>query len=503
MSSTPSSPSSTARSSSPLVEPLPSPELVLVNDTDSPNEELDFSSDEELLDEVAAQPDGLIAPIIPPLSPTLVLLYLSIPYLKLGPMFLPTSDTPLSRSIPTLLICAAFAAWTRELWYLLARYLRKVDLEDVISDAFARGSNRTRTRLSLPVVVRLGTIVMRLLLASVSLRGSHIPPYRFRSWKSSPVVVSVDALIPLIPARSPAIARGLITVVLTFALLPLYAARSLASKRIIYATWASFVAYLIWLGATSYAHIKGTLSADLHWQRPGILWQGITSTAFVFSSSWTLSLYASLRGSMPAITTKRRRRRSFRNLIAVSVAVASALVLPLCVFASSSDEPKTSEQGVIALVSISSATNLILTIPAILLTIPLASSPWAVRRTSPTVSKVIIYSVTVALSVLPRRATVVLGDLLLVLSLLSTYVLPAFLHITVHYFKRPLSIVLPASPTHARDGERDELLQRKERSLQRRRLGRRLVWDAVSWVSVLVLGAGGSAWAIGRVLGRW
>jgi hypothetical protein len=81
--------------------------------------------------------------------------------------------------------------------------------------------------------------------------------------------------------------------------------------------------------------------------------------------------------------------------------------------------------------------------------------------------------------------------------------LSAILHITVHYFKRPLSIVLPAPATRTGDGEGDELLQRKERSLQRRRLGRRVFWDAVSWVSILLLGAGGTAWAIGRVLRRW
>lgn len=79
----------------------------------------------------------------------------------------------------------------------------------------------------------------------------------------------------------------------------------------------------------------------------------------------------------------------------------------------------------------------------------------------------------------------------------------AILHITVHYFKRPLSIVLPTSVVRTEDGEGDELLQRKERSLQRRRLGRRVVWDAVAWISVFPLGVGGSAWAVGRVLGKW
>jgi len=169
-----SSTSSTAGSSSPLIDPQSSPELVLVNDTDTPNEELDFSSDDESPDQDGAQPDRLIASI-PPLPPTLVLLYLFIPYLKLGPMFLPTSDTPLSRTLPTLFICAAFAVTTRELWYLLARYLRKMDIEDVILDAFARGSNNTRSKVLLRIIVRVGTIGMRVLLASVSLRGLHIP----------------------------------------------------------------------------------------------------------------------------------------------------------------------------------------------------------------------------------------------------------------------------------------------------------------------------------------
>ncbi|KAI0283945.1 hypothetical protein BGY98DRAFT_949677 [Russula aff. rugulosa BPL654] len=479
-----SSISSTTGPSSPLLGPQHSPELVHVDDADFPNAELDFSSDDELPDDFAAQPDRFNASVIPPLSPILVLLYLSIPYLKLGPMFLPASDTPLSQSIPTLLICAAFATFTRELWYLLARYLRKMDIEDVVLDVFARGSDKTRTRLHLRIIVRAGTFVMRVLLASVSLR------------------VSVDALLPLVPVHSVPLARGLLTAGIALVLLPFYGARSLAAKRIIYATWASLLAYLTWLGVVTYAHVKGTLSTDLHWQRPGVLWQGITSTAFVFSSAWTVPLYASLRGS-PTTSTKRRRRRSFKTLIAASVAITVALVLPLCVFASSSNGPNVSEKGVIAVISISSAANLILTIPAILITVPPTPLPYAPRRINSSISKIIIYMVTTGLSVLPRRATVVLGDLLLVLSLLSTYVLPAILHITVHYFKRPLSIVLPSSATRAGDGEGDELLQRKERILQRRRLGRRVFWDIVSWVSILLLGAGGSAWAIGRVLRRW
>ena len=73
-------------------------------------------------------------------------------------------------------------------------------------------------------------------------------------------------------------------------------------------------------------------------QRSFYLLCSIASTAFVFSSSWTVPLYASLRG-LPTTTAKRRRRRSFKMLIAASVAITVALVLPLCVFASSSNGP--------------------------------------------------------------------------------------------------------------------------------------------------------------------
>jgi hypothetical protein len=172
-----SSTSSIAGPSSPLISPHASPELVLVNETDSSNEELHFSSDDEHPDEVSARPDRLNTPAIPTLSPTVILLYLSILYLKLGPMFLPTSDIPLSQSLPTLAGCAIFAASARHMWYLLARYLRKVDMEDVILDVFARNAARRRTRL-LRTIVRFGTLTMRVLLASVSLRGS---PYPFRA----------------------------------------------------------------------------------------------------------------------------------------------------------------------------------------------------------------------------------------------------------------------------------------------------------------------------------
>ena len=50
-----------------------------------------------------------------------------------------------------------------------------MDIEGVVLDVFARSLEKARTRL-LRIIVRVGTFVMRVLLTSVSLRGSHIPP---------------------------------------------------------------------------------------------------------------------------------------------------------------------------------------------------------------------------------------------------------------------------------------------------------------------------------------
>ena len=101
----------------------------------------------------------------------------------------------------------------------------------------------------------------------------YLTPYRS---KNLLFTASVDALLPFVPSRFSSIARGLLTSILALSLLPLYAAPSLAAKRIIFATLASLLAYLTWLGAVSHARIKGTSPTGLHWESFGILWQGIS-----------------------------------------------------------------------------------------------------------------------------------------------------------------------------------------------------------------------------------
>ncbi|KAF9806216.1 hypothetical protein IEO21_08778 [Rhodonia placenta] len=92
-------------------------------------------------------------------------------------------------------------------------------------------------------------------------------------------------------------------------------------------------------------------------------------------------------------------------------------------------------------------------------------------------------------------------------TVLLTLIFPiAFIHIVLHNLRRPLSIIIPpttpvlTSPSSAQavegiDSRHDELLQRKERTLQRRRLGRRIVWDIGVWVLLVPVGGAHAGWA--------
>ncbi len=64
---------------------------------------------------------------------------------------------------------------------------------------------------------------------------------------------------------------------------------------------------------------------------------------------------------------------------------------------------------------------------------------------------------------------------------------------------------MPSTPgPYHRSGEdspssHDELLQRKERALQRSQTRKRIIWDLGVWVLLLPIGGGGFIWAIGHL----
>ena len=144
--------------------------LILVHEPDEDDTPFDFSDDED-------QGDDLVSPIfeirkasIPPLPPSIVFLYLLTPYLKLGALSIINAQLSLKYGLSSLLVFAALSALARQLWYMLARYLRKADLTEIALDAFAKGRGKDRQREILRHVVRAGTGLLSVLTASMYLR---------------------------------------------------------------------------------------------------------------------------------------------------------------------------------------------------------------------------------------------------------------------------------------------------------------------------------------------
>ncbi|TFK52239.1 hypothetical protein OE88DRAFT_1628061 [Heliocybe sulcata] len=458
--------------------------LVLIHDPDEAVEEspFDVSGDEEEEDDLG----GAAAPALPPAT---VFLYLLSPYLKLGALLVPSHTLPLDWAVPTLVGFAVLSAFTRQVWFMLARYVRKAEMEDVVCDAFARGGGKEGRRRVIRALVRLATGVTRGLLAVVYLRAS------------------VDMLIPL-TSPSFGLRRVGLTAALGVVTFPLAWAKSLAFRRVVYSTWLSVGAYVVWMGLETYAQVRGADTVDPS-PRMGSLWQGITTIAFAFSTTTTLPLYASLKGTPRSITTASKHSLSFTLLSLLSVAVATGVMLPLVIAASSSnlqasDFPSTYVMAILKVVVLVSS------IPALVITSPAVPMPLGMRRVSDVpFSKIIALLMVGLLSLVPEKAAYVMEDVLLVLMLLNALASPALVHIVTYQFKRPLSIVMPHTPALHRHRSsdsafsHDELLQRKERTLQRRRLWRRVAWDVGVWVVLLPISGGGFTWAGGRILGAW
>ena len=178
--------------------------------------------------------------------------------------------------------------------------------------------------------------------------------------------------------------------------------------------------------------------------------------------------------------------------------------------------------------SILSLATLLLGIPSIFAMSPPLPVPLAIRRrTSLPVSKLTLFIITYLMAYLYDGWARTTCDVLLVLAFLGTFTVPgtppsspppsppltpplALVHIVLHNFRRPLSIVMPttpAAPSHPAlgrsDSYNDELLQRKERTLQRRRFARRILWDVGVWTLLVPVSGGGLVWVGGRLLGRW
>lgn len=175
--------------------------------------EIDSERDVDLDEEHIMQMARLKSSAVPPLPPSKVFLYLLSPFLKLGAIlaisFPPPSADPVhpgpdnhesetqryhtrlgnrKHEVLGLLAFAILGAFTRQVWYMLARYIRMADLEEIILESFIRGQqSSSRQRRSGAVrkrekevlrkwvryIVRSCVGAFRLLVAVVYLRGVY------------------------------------------------------------------------------------------------------------------------------------------------------------------------------------------------------------------------------------------------------------------------------------------------------------------------------------------
>ncbi|KAE9391561.1 hypothetical protein BT96DRAFT_1024036 [Gymnopus androsaceus JB14] len=481
---------------SPILSTLDSSSaLILVHD-DSDNENDDeqsrspISENSEDDEEEDSSENYLTRPYVHPLSPSTVFLHLFSPYLKLGAILLPANSArmPLKLTLPALLVFAVLAAFARQIWYMLSRYLRKGDLEDVLVDALAfsksnssrSGSRRARREWARGVVrtvVRGVLGVFRVLLASVYLSlGS-----RLMRKTLSETETETSLLILLL----------ILAIVLYFLIPPFTGGKGLGSKRVVYATWASVVCYVLWFFSVVYVYVHGAGDGDNQDEGMGmgILWQAITIIAFTFTSSSTLTLYTCLkagtrtRNGTTALTSKSSSKlsracspRSFKTLSIISVSLAVCFTFPLLIISNSGaggqgnetqrnptpallqdpdpTDPTTIIHRLTPFIHALSALTLLLGIPSVMATAPpVPPLPERVRRSRVgssipiSFSKTILWVVVVLLAVIPRKGARVFGDIVIVCALGGTYFVPALVHITTHFFKKPLSIIMPTLPT--------------------------------------------------------
>ncbi|KAL1745263.1 hypothetical protein HDZ31DRAFT_63273 [Schizophyllum fasciatum] len=491
--------------------------LILVHDEDEEERDtgFDFAYNSSGEDEEEEDDEG-IPPGQPAVSPFMTFLYLLSPSLKLGALLLPsTAGTTLSRRVTSVVACAALSLIARHVWYMLTRYYWKGargDIGRLIIHAFTstRGSTLARRRYRrMESVLRICRWIVGVLMAGVYIRESAI--CLLATVTIHPIIILVLLICAAIP----------------FVMYP----GNVASKTVKATTVLSIVSYIIWFSLQCYTFTHTTGPADP--QEIGILYNplSIPLLAYATTPGPLLSLYASLKvkprhhehfrlptsastTSDAGLSTKKPRFHfqwsSFKVLSAFAMLFSLGLTLPVATLVAGVERKAArmafSPDPVIALTS---ALSLFLGVPLILTSVPTLAfpTPASLRRALPPASVVSRALTVVALALValvPLRWP--LNDALLVLVALPMYLLPAILHITTHFVKRPMAIVAPQTPRAlpgSADGahspltpDESALLQRKEHALQLKLLKRRLVWDVLVCGVLVPAGLGGLAWVV-------
>lgn len=148
--------------------------------------EFNSSSDDDSQDDGSPEERSVGGPYsaAPSLSSLAVFLYLLSPLLKLGALLSPlVGGLGIRVSLPALFFFANLCALTRQIWYMLARYVRRADMEEIVLQAFARGAGRGRDgeqkRRWIMLSVRFSTGLCRVLLMALYLRGMFVFTFVF------------------------------------------------------------------------------------------------------------------------------------------------------------------------------------------------------------------------------------------------------------------------------------------------------------------------------------
>ncbi|KAF8551696.1 hypothetical protein OG21DRAFT_1444759 [Imleria badia] len=473
----------------------PAARLVLLPDTDEPDPFDEYTTDDED-DNEHNDPQ----PPIPQLSRSVIFLYLLAPYLRLGAIYaFDIGGTSLTYGLAGLVVAASLSAFCRQIWFLLGRYLRKSSTEDILVHILARRHRRVSKHGWARYTFTIISGLFKLLLAAMYLRDA------------------VDsALLLKLPDFIPPRSRLNMSIPLSILVFVLSLPRSLASKTVVYTTGLSVASYLAWLVAASRSYatnVPSILNPTLFGQR--MLWNEISSIAFACTTAMTVPLSASLIAGSPSDspTSRNAVAGSFQLLNMFSTMLAALLMLPLVVVAASPRTLVSAAKSDNIILGLRIAT-LVLSIPSVVVSItslPLHGVAYRLIRTDLALSVITVLIFT--LNLVPPTLANILDDGMLFLAVFGSFLLPALAHITIHYFRRPLSIVVPqpsvpstprrSHPSRSPSPSRDPLLQRKERLLQRRRFGKRLLWDVVIWIVLIPICVYALVWATGRLARRW
>lgn len=147
--------------------------LVLVLDHDDSDTPFHFSSDDEEDGELDLSEIDWLSSSTTSLSSTVVFIYLLSPFLTLGALFIPDGSIPLKYGIPALCVFAILSAFSRYIWYMLARYVRKTTTEDIVVNAFARTHRHEGRRTVIKNLVKLGDGLLRTSLSTTFLTSEE------------------------------------------------------------------------------------------------------------------------------------------------------------------------------------------------------------------------------------------------------------------------------------------------------------------------------------------